>query len=189
MAAALIVGTLALAITAGAHSNGRPRIDTAPPAVYAVAGTSPLTLVAGHTDKRFSVCPGAAVGLASIVAGDFVRASVSNGCIERLTLLGPPLCTASGPGTYAAGQWVGSNPTAHSLLFRAAGPQKAIEAARWCSTPTVISPGGKVLSLIQIPPLAAVRVVTSAGGWVTEVVVDHPQLAPAPTSLDADTPA
>jgi hypothetical protein len=187
VAAALVLAVFVVSLTAGAraHTPAPPPAAATPVSVYAVAGTSPLTLVTGHTDERFSLCPGARVGSAPVVAGDFVTVSVNDGCVDRLAVLAPPVCTASGPGSYMAGRWVGSNPTAHSVLFRTAGPQASIEAARWCSAPRVVSPGGTVLSLVQIPPLAAVRVVSSAGGWVTEVVVDHPALAPVPTSLDA----
>lgn len=183
VAAALVLTAFAVSLLAGARDH--PALIPAPPAIYAVAGTRPLTLVTGHTDSRYPVCPGARVRTGSIVAGDFVSASVYNGCVERLTLLSPPVCTASGAGSYEAGLWLGDNPTAHSVLFRSTGPQAAIVAARWCSTPAIVSPGGAALSLVQIPSLTPVRVVSSAGGWVTEVVVERPSLPPAPTALDS----
>jgi hypothetical protein len=153
---------------------------TGSPGSASVVGVGPaanvVTLAFDQHDVRYAMCPG--TKRPALELGEFTTVSVSGDCLSRLALAPPPACTASVEvGSYLTGRWLGANPIAHSVVYETSGVSRATLAARWCTVPTVRDTNGSAVSLAQIPKGATVRLVTSVGGWVTGVIVQHPTVS------------
>lgn len=141
-----------------------------------------ITLETDGVDRTYMTCR-SFESSAGLQPGDFAtsrfRTDSGSACLAQLTVVSPPalsVCDSSlstNGGAYKEVSWIGSNPTAHTIIVASAGNRRTKIVERWCRTPTVVAVDGRALSLALIHPGTAVRVVYLAGQWPTEVIVQH----------------
>jgi hypothetical protein len=168
--------TLGSSAVTGTNAAASPDPAAKPWGVVRVDGST-LTVESKGKDYQYALCASVAPGaLAGVHLGDFVTidAEAGGACLESATVdVIPPAstCNPAAPGGYTEATWLGYNATAHTVVYQTSGYGRLRLLAPWCQSPTVMTDNGAQLTLAQVPLDSTVRVVSSAAGVVTEIVV------------------